>query len=95
MHFSIWFSQELDDRTDDRKSTFDLLPRVQCALTDTVELEHGLCYAQYATSTEVQQQTTTRFQTGETLRPNYTSRSNADAAHISVDFPQQNDGVSS
>lgn len=27
---------------------------VQCALMDTLKLEHGLCYAQYATSTEVQ-----------------------------------------
>lgn len=28
IHYSIRCSQELDDRTDDRKSTFDLLPRV-------------------------------------------------------------------
>lgn len=61
---------------------------VQCALMDTLKLEYGLCYAQYATSTEVQQQTTNCFQTGETSRPNYTSRSNTDAAHISVDIPQ-------
>lgn len=57
-------------------------------LMDTLKLKHGLCYAQYATRTEVQQQTTTCFQTGETICPNYTSRSNADAAHISVDIPQ-------
>ena len=59
---------------------------------DTLMLEHGVRYGQTVTSTEVQQQNTTRVQIGEAIPLNHTPPGNT--AHVG-EVPQLNDGVHS
>ena len=55
---------------------------------NTLMFEHGVRYGQIVTSTEVQQQNTTRVQTGEAIPPNHTPPGNTVAAHVSTEVPQ-------
>ena len=47
------------------------------------------------TSTEVQQQNTTLIQIGGAVPPNHTLLGPTVIAHVSIEVPQQNEGVSS
>ena len=55
---------------------------------DTLMLEHVVCYGQTVTSTEVQQQNTTRVQIREADPPNHTPSGNPATAHMSIEVPQ-------
>ncbi|KAK3537939.1 hypothetical protein QTP70_024550 [Hemibagrus guttatus] len=58
-------------------------------------LEHGVCYGQAVTSTEVQQQDTTRVQIRWAVPPNHAPPGITVVAHMGVEVPQQNYGVPS
>ncbi|KAK3536169.1 hypothetical protein QTP70_032724, partial [Hemibagrus guttatus] len=58
-------------------------------------LEHGVCYGQAVTSTEVQQQDTTRVQIRGAVPPNNAPPGITVVAHMGVEVPQQNYGVPS
>ncbi|KAK3555758.1 hypothetical protein QTP86_028953 [Hemibagrus guttatus] len=58
-------------------------------------LEHGVCYGQAVTSTEVQQQDTTRVQIRGAVPPNHAPPGITVVAHMGVEVPQQNYGVPS
>ncbi|KAK3554715.1 hypothetical protein QTP70_032636 [Hemibagrus guttatus] len=58
-------------------------------------LEHGVCYGQAVTSTEVQQQDTTRVQIRWAVPPNHAPPGIIVVAHMGVEVPQQNYGVPS
>ncbi|KAK3555770.1 hypothetical protein QTP86_028946 [Hemibagrus guttatus] len=58
-------------------------------------LEHGVRYGQAVTSTEVQQQDTTRVQIRGAVPPNHTPPGITVVAHMGVEVPQQNYGVPS
>ncbi|KAK3554575.1 hypothetical protein QTP70_025529 [Hemibagrus guttatus] len=55
-------------------------------------LEHGVCYGQAVTSTEVQQQDTTRVQIRGAVPPNHAPPGITVVAHMGVEVPQQNYG---
>ena len=67
-----------------------LIPR---ALMDTLMFEHGICYGQTVTNTEVQQQNTTQVQIREVVPPNHASPGTTVIARVSIEVPQQNKGV--
>ncbi|KAK3543782.1 hypothetical protein QTP70_027199 [Hemibagrus guttatus] len=56
-------------------------------------LEHGVCYGQALTSTEVQQQDTTRVQIRGAVPPNHAPPGITVIAHMGIEIPQQNYGV--
>ncbi|KAK3515858.1 hypothetical protein QTP70_034763 [Hemibagrus guttatus] len=58
-------------------------------------LEHGVRYGQAVTSTEVQQQDTTRVQIRGAVPPNHDPPGITVVAHMGVEVPQQNYGVPS
>ena len=62
-------------------------------LMDTLMFEHGVCYGQTVTSTEVQQGNTTLVQIREAIPPNQVPPGTTDIAQMSIEVPQQNKGV--
>ena len=63
------------------------------AFMDTLMLEHGVCYGQTVTSTEVQQQNTTLVQIRQAVPPNHAPPGTTVIANVSVEVPQQDKGV--
>lgn len=55
---------------------------------DPLMLKDGVCYGGTVTSTEVQQQNTTRVQIRGSVSPSHTPQGNAGAVHVSVEVSQ-------
>ena len=63
------------------------------ALMESLMFEHGVCYEQTVTSTEVQQQNTTQVQIREAVPPNHAPPGTTVIVYVSIEVPQQEKGA--